>query len=901
MILEGNERGYGTELARHLLNPRDNDHVTVHAIDGFVADDLFGAFAEAEAISQATQCQKYLFSLSLNPPPDADVSVADFEKSVADAEKRLGLAGQPRVIVFHEKNGRRHAHAVWSRIDGQELKAINIPHYKRKLAGLSQELYRTHDWEMPEGFKDAEKRDPQNFSRQEAEQAKRHGHDPKAQKAMFQRCWQQADSRASFAAALKEEGYLLARGDRRGFVAVDATGKVWSLSRWCGVKPKNLRARLGREDALPRVDDVTDQLGGLRPPKVSQQDTIFAARRATLVERQRAERSQLLKTQETQRIAALKDRQKRLPTGLRAILSRASGQYAKTIATLEAETAKAAEQSRLEQQALVQTHLREHRALKQESQRQGLSQAFFEQSQSDPQQKLVVDADDLNLTATQLRNDPARILEYISHKEAQFTRTDVLRALAKRIDDPMALQEAARTALASPKLITLAESGVTKTYTTHDYVDAEATLDQNAAQLARSGGFGVDTAHRAAAIKSQDRKMSRAFGGALSAEQREALHHVLGDRQLSSVVGLAGAGKSTLLDTARDAWSKQGVTVHGTALAGKAAEELEQASGIPSRTLASLELSWKNGYAPIAKGDVLVVDEAGMVGTRQMARVAEKMQQIGAKLVLVGDPDQLQPIEAGTPFRQVVERYGAAKLTEIHRQKSDWQKQASRALAGGEIAQAVDAYAERGAVMRALDRGEAIDSLVAQYAMDVAADGSASRLAFAHRRKDVHALNQAIRSSLRSASDMESDTMLATATGTRAFGDGERIVFGRNDKDFGIKNGMLGTVQSVSDKEVVVALDGDTPRKVRFDPRRFRYFDHGYAVTIHKSQGATVNQAYVLASRSMDRHLAYVAMTRHREEMRVFVNNRDRPKWAHDPQRHARVPQQRSRDGPSMG
>ena len=188
MILEGNERGYGSELARHLLNPRDNDHVTVHAVDGFVAEDIFGAFAEAEAISNATQCQKYLFSLSLNPPMDAEVSVETFEATVAQVEKRLGLSGQPRAIVFHEKNGRRHAHAVWSRIDGDKLKAINISHYKRKLFGLSQELYRTHDWEMPEGFRDASKRDPLNYKRQEAGQAKRNKRDPKDLKRMFRRC-----------------------------------------------------------------------------------------------------------------------------------------------------------------------------------------------------------------------------------------------------------------------------------------------------------------------------------------------------------------------------------------------------------------------------------------------------------------------------------------------------------------------------------------------------------------------------------------------------------------------------------------------------------------------------------------------------------------------------------------
>ena len=154
MILEGNERGFGAELARHLLNPQDNDHVTVHAVEGFMAQDLAGAFGEAEAIAAGTKCKRYLFSLSLNPPPNATVSAKTFEATIQEVEARLGLSGQPRAIVFHEKNGRRHAHAVWSRVDAAKMTAVNLSHNKRKLTGLSREIYLAQDWDMPEGFKD---------------------------------------------------------------------------------------------------------------------------------------------------------------------------------------------------------------------------------------------------------------------------------------------------------------------------------------------------------------------------------------------------------------------------------------------------------------------------------------------------------------------------------------------------------------------------------------------------------------------------------------------------------------------------------------------------------------------------------------------------------------------------
>ncbi|WP_195819405.1 AAA family ATPase [Roseobacter sp. MH60115] len=903
MILEGNERGYSAELARHLLNPRDNDHVTVHALDGFVADDLHGALAEAEAISGATRCRKYLFSLSLNPPANEDVSVETFEETIRQVEARLGLAGQPRAIVFHEKNGRRHAHAVWSRIDVQELKAINIAHYKRKLCSLSQELYQLHEWDMPAGFRDAGKRDPLNYTRQEAAQAKQTQRDSKAQKAMFQACWAASDSRAGFEAALKEQGFALARGDRRGFVAIDAAGKVWSLSRWCGVKPREMRARLGSEQDLPSVVDLTADLHQLPEQPTNPRNEAFEARRLKLVAAQREERAALLKAQEDQRLLDRQARQAQLPTGLRGALARVTGQDQRTLARLEEEARTAAMRDRAAQHALVTKHLSERRALTRDGQQQGLSKAFHSQSQCDPKQALVLRDDGLPHSRDQLLASPELALAHLSQTKAVFKRVDVLRTLAKRIDDPLALQRAADQALKSPELVRLPSDDMTPVFTTQDYQRAEQKLDHAARALSDTSGFAVDQLHIKHAVRTQNRQMRRAFGGELSREQRAALYHVLGDKQLSSVVGLAGAGKSTLLATARDAWARQGVTIHGAALAGKAAEELENASGITSRTLASLELSWKNGYAPIAKGDVLIVDEAGMVGTRQLARVTAKMQDIGAKLVLVGDPDQLQPIEAGTPFRRVVGAHGAAHLTEIHRQSADWQKQASRDLAAGDVSKAVDAYHKRDAVTQTDQRQAAIDALVESYAMDVVAHGKGkSRLAFAHKRKDVHALNQAIRAALRTGDDARPEVMFKTETGQRAFGAEDRLVFTRNDKDIGVKNGMLGTVVEAKAGEITVALDGDKDRLVRFDPRAFKTFDHGYAVTIHKSQGATIDNAYVLASSSMGRHLAYVAMTRHRDDMRLFINNRDRPNWAmHQKYRHRQQRQTRSRDGPSIG
>jgi len=116
MILKAKERGGGAQLARYLLSMRDNDHVELHEVRGFVGDDLLGAFREVDAIAKGTRCENYLFSASLNPPGGEFVTVEDFEQAADEVERKLGLEGQPRAIVFHEKDGRRHAHVVWSRI-----------------------------------------------------------------------------------------------------------------------------------------------------------------------------------------------------------------------------------------------------------------------------------------------------------------------------------------------------------------------------------------------------------------------------------------------------------------------------------------------------------------------------------------------------------------------------------------------------------------------------------------------------------------------------------------------------------------------------------------------------------------------------------------------------------------
>jgi len=348
MILKGSQRAGASQLANHLLNANDNDHITVHEISDFMADDVYGAFKEMEVTASRTQCQQFMFSLSLNPPMGEEVSSQEYEETIDRIGEELKLDGQPRVIVFHEKEGRIHAHAVWSRIDAQEMKAINLPFFKRRLMEISRDIYLEKGWDLPDGFMDHEKRDPLNYTLEEYQQAKRMDQNPKLVKRILQTCWGQSDNRASFEAALKQQGYFLSRGDRRGFVAVSMTGEPLSLSRWLSVKTKELKARLGDPKDLSSMAETLNKIeankterfnsymANLQKQKKERLAPLLSKRRE-LMNKQRVDRERLLKNQKVRAERELALRQARFRTGFKGLWDRVSGAHGKLKAQIEAE------------------------------------------------------------------------------------------------------------------------------------------------------------------------------------------------------------------------------------------------------------------------------------------------------------------------------------------------------------------------------------------------------------------------------------------------------------------------------------------------------------------------------------------------------------------------------------
>ena len=381
MILKAKERGDAGQLARYLLSMRDNEHVELYEVHGFASDDLIEAFSEADAIARVTRCKNYLFSMSLNPPEGAVVSKDVFEETADQIEKKLGLDNQPRAIVFHEKDGRRHAHIVWSRIDAQRMRAINLPHYKVKLRDVSPQLYLDNGWDIPRGLQDRRLRDPLNFRREEWQQARRVGLDPREIKSVLRQCWENTDNRASFEQALKERGFLLARGDRRGFIALDFQGEVYSLSRYAGVKVKEMEARRGGRDLLPSVDQVKERLAEGMTRKLQafikdaqrdakQRYAMLDFRRTEMVARHRDERDNLSKRHEKRWLAETNERAERLPRGFTGLWRRLTGEYARIRKQNERELITAWQRDRAETDSLIVKQLEERQTLQADIKRQ---------------------------------------------------------------------------------------------------------------------------------------------------------------------------------------------------------------------------------------------------------------------------------------------------------------------------------------------------------------------------------------------------------------------------------------------------------------------------------------------------------------------------------------------------
>lgn len=462
--------------------------------------------------------------------------------------------------------------------------------------------------------------------------------------------------------------------------------------------------------------------------------------------------------------------------------------------------------------------------------------------------------------------NPRIALDALTRQQSTFTHQDLARFIDRHTVDADQFQRVYEKTKADCEIVHLGldEKGRDR-YTTQAMLDVEMQMMGYAQGLAqRANQPIVSEATQVDILASQEKPLTE--------QQQWAYRYLLGEGDIQCVVGYAGTGKSHLLNATRQAWEQAGYKVQGVTLSGIAAENLEKSSGIESRTLASRFYYWDKGEQPLNSKTVLVVDEAGMLGSRQLERLLREAYHHHAKVVLIGDPWQLQAIEAGGAFRAVSDRISYVELTDVYRQREGWQKEATQAFAQRRTEEGLAAYVEHGCVHVFETQATAKQALVERWFSDHQQRPEKTQIMLSYTCADVKDLNEHARALRMGAGELGESSPLHTTRGLRDFAAHDRVYFLENHRELEVKNGTLGTVEKIEGQQLTVRLDSpdtnaEPSRTITFNTQHYANIDYGYAATIHKGQGVTVDKTYVLASRYMDSHATYVSHTRHREQV----------------------------------
>jgi len=464
--------------------------------------------------------------------------------------------------------------------------------------------------------------------------------------------------------------------------------------------------------------------------------------------------------------------------------------------------------------------------------------------------------------------DPAAMLELMTRQQATFTAKNLEWTVRKQIEDEAERKQFVEKILSHTEVVRLSGSTVTAAvrYTTKAVLEGEERVLQAARDLAINGErYAVGDRLRASVL-------GKAKYDGITREQVRAIRHTVNGDGFALIDGQAGTGKSHTANAIRDIYEAKGCKVIGLGPTNAVAQDLKDNGFARARTLHSELFSIDKGRSQWDRKTVVILDEAAMIDTRNLVRITEHARDAGAKLILIGDDRQLSSIERGGMFAVLKARHGAAELSEVRRQHTAEDRRSASLMAKGNFREALASYAEKGGIHWTGTQSEAADALVRQWAKDTVVDPSKSRFVFAYTNQEVGEINHALRDVRKQRGELGEAVTFDTKHGRAEFAERDRIQFTGTDRGRAIYNGQAGTVERIKGSSVTVALDGSRRRTVEFDVREFRDFRHGYAGTIYRGQGRTIDQTYLFHSEYWRSSASYVALTRHREKAELFVS-----------------------------
>ena len=465
--------------------------------------------------------------------------------------------------------------------------------------------------------------------------------------------------------------------------------------------------------------------------------------------------------------------------------------------------------------------------------------------------------------------DPVKLLQAVTSQKSIFSKEDVSDYLMQHITADE-VTEVLENFWKQPDLVQLVDKKTGELlsgYTSKTVIEEEQQILRLADRIYGKESFKIRDTY------------SKSGSNGLNEEQTKAFYEIIQGKKLSLIQGYAGTGKSYLLKALHTTYQEAGYSVRALGPDNATADILKEKGLSNTENVFKFLFALRNDRRKILKGkEVWILDEAGKLGNRALLEFLREAEKKDVKVVLSGDVAQMPPVERGGMFKVFCEQYGPQSLSDIQRQKADKQLEIARSLARGEFGSAIDKLTQEQGINWAENKKEAMEALILKWAQNSRTFPMSTSLIIAHTNKEVQGLNEMVRIIRRQRGELgEKEFKCPTSKGDIFVSVGDRILFLGNDRELGLTNGLSGVLIEAEKDRFVVSIKGrgNKTQTVAFNPEKYHSYQLGYASTFYRSQGQTVDRAYVLHSPMMTNEMFYVGLTRHVRDVSYFISKEE--------------------------